>query len=423
MPQNTDRLDAVQILRAVAALAVTFAHTVVPVADLAASQQMPNPLPGAAMANGAIGVDLFFVISGFMMVYTTWDDFGEPRASGRFFLRRLLRIAPLYWLATCALMLYWIPLGTSMKQEGVDVTSLITSFLFIFHQRPNGVWTPVLGQGWTLNFEMFFYASFAIALLFPRRAAVGLLLGMMILSGGIGRFLPTGVPFALRFMSNSLLLWEFAFGVAIAFVYSRGLRMPRSIAALLIAVGIAFFVPTAMAVADPSLGVLSHLAVVPQSLQWGMPCAMILAGAVFMPQLGRNNIFWRTATFIGDTSYSLYLFHGFVMLVFVNQMRWVSVTILALVGPWGCVAFLVVGALLAGAAIYVLVERPMTRTLRRLLERQDGARSTLRMPLRLTPRTVVSPLLPLHSASADTGSSEESFAPNLTVAVPGSRLA
>ena len=61
MPHNTGRLDAVQILRAAAALAVTFAHAYVPVADLAASQKMPNPLPGAAMANGGIGVDLFFV--------------------------------------------------------------------------------------------------------------------------------------------------------------------------------------------------------------------------------------------------------------------------------------------------------------------------------------------------------------------------
>jgi exopolysaccharide production protein ExoZ len=386
MPHNTERLDSIQILRATAALAVTFSHTYVPVADLAASQKMPNSLPGAAMANGGIGVDLFFVISGFMMVYTTWNDFGQPRASGRFFLRRLLRIAPLYWLATCALMLYWIPLGTSMKQESVDVPTIITSFLFIFHERSNGGWTPILGQGWTLNFEMIFYALFAVALLFPRRAALGLLLGVMILFGGIGQYYPsilsTSVPFALRFVFSGFL-WEFAFGVVIAFAYCQGLRISRSIGALLVILGIAFIVPTMMAVADPSLCFHSHLAVIPQSLQWGVPCAMIVAGAVFMPQIGRNNIFCRTATFIGDTSYSQYLFHGFVMLVFVNQMRRVSATVLTLVGPWGCVAFLVVASVLAGAAIYVLVERPMTRTLRRLLERQDGAGSTLRMPLPL----------------------------------------
>jgi peptidoglycan/LPS O-acetylase OafA/YrhL len=74
--------------------------------------------------------------------------------------------------------------------------------------------------------------------------------------------------------------------------------------------------------------------------------------------------------------------------VFANQMRRVSATILTLIGPWPYVAFLVISSVLAGAAVYVFVERPMTRTLRRLLERQETAGSTLRTPLEEVRRMV-----------------------------------
>jgi exopolysaccharide production protein ExoZ len=111
MPHQ-DRLDSVQVLRAAAALAVTIAHTWVWVATACAQNGIPNTVPG--MVTGAAGVDLFFVISGFIMVYTTRKDVPSFRSSRRFFLRRLSRIAPLYWIAMAALALSWLDLGTTM---------------------------------------------------------------------------------------------------------------------------------------------------------------------------------------------------------------------------------------------------------------------------------------------------------------------
>src|SRR6201984_3285306 len=102
MPHQ-DRLDSVQVLRAAAALAVTIAHTWVWVATACAQHGIPNTVPG--MVTGAAGVDLFFVISGFIMVYTTRNDPPSFRSSRRFFLRRLSRIAPFYWIAMATLAL------------------------------------------------------------------------------------------------------------------------------------------------------------------------------------------------------------------------------------------------------------------------------------------------------------------------------
>jgi peptidoglycan/LPS O-acetylase OafA/YrhL len=108
---------------------VTVAHTYTPVADATRNLKMANPVPG--MGTGAIGVDLFFVISGFIMVYTTWDDFGAPGSSIRFFARRLIRIAPLYWIATALLIIlfrYWV--GLSLERQWVDAPTFAASLLF-----------------------------------------------------------------------------------------------------------------------------------------------------------------------------------------------------------------------------------------------------------------------------------------------------
>src|SRR6185437_14170487 len=134
-------LDNIQALRAIAALLVVFVHLAVPVAAL-----------GVAPF-GAGGVDLFFVISGFIMVYTT---VGRPISGAEFLGRRIVRIVPLYWLLTLAVFGIALIAPTLLQFTTASWGQLLKSLFFIPFAKANGDVQPVLFLGWTLNYEMFF---------------------------------------------------------------------------------------------------------------------------------------------------------------------------------------------------------------------------------------------------------------------------
>ena len=153
-------IEGIQILRAVAALMVVLHHA-----------RLSVPGSDAWPSFGAAGVDIFFVISGFVMAYTTSIVSSRPVAevastgllakAGKFLRKRVVRVVPLYWLA-----LLWTSRRDLMHAHiGTD---LVKDFLFLPH--PNNVFhswlAPTLQQGWTLNYEAFFYILFAVAILF-----------------------------------------------------------------------------------------------------------------------------------------------------------------------------------------------------------------------------------------------------------------
>ena len=161
------RCSSIQILRAVAALGVLVHHTAHEVAA-----KTGVTVPFREFVVGAGGVDLFFVISGFVMVYASERLFAQPGASRVFFLRRLARIVPLYWAVTAILVGYVYVAHRIFPPPFITTEGVIASFLFIPWPLPNGVMAPVHALGWTLNYEMFFYAVFALAIMLPRRSAV-----------------------------------------------------------------------------------------------------------------------------------------------------------------------------------------------------------------------------------------------------------
>ena len=113
------------------------------------------------------GVDLFFVISGFVMVYSSETLFGTKGAAIVFFTRRLARIAPPYWLLTA--------IAIPVMSLPIDWGSLLGSYLFIPYRAAAGNITPLYGVGWTLNFEMYFYALFSAVIFLRRNIAVPVL--------------------------------------------------------------------------------------------------------------------------------------------------------------------------------------------------------------------------------------------------------
>jgi exopolysaccharide production protein ExoZ len=150
---KTDHFWGIQYLRAMAALMVVGVHFII---------TFRPDLGGPTAWTLSRGVNLFFVISGFVMVVT-----GTHLSAGDFIRRRIARIVPLYWILTCVIVLRAIVAPNLFKNVVVTGPYFIKSLLFIPFANPAAGDTlkPILVPGWTLNYEMFFYAIFALLLL------------------------------------------------------------------------------------------------------------------------------------------------------------------------------------------------------------------------------------------------------------------
>ncbi|MBC7483865.1 MAG: acyltransferase [Rhizobacter sp.] len=329
---------SVQYLRAVAALMVVWHH---------AREQLPGLklfFPGEF---GPSGVDLFFVISGFIMVATTAAKPGRP---GQFLLRRFVRVVPLYWILTGLLVaLAW---KAPQLFRSVDVTlgHVAASLLFIPHLSPThpGMAWPILVPGWTLNFEMFFYAIFACTLFVQFRRRVWALAGVLVALVAVGVILgPFDSPVASTY--TSALLLEFLLGAGIAQLWVGG-HVIRPFGGALAAM------------------VCGAVLLVWRDAPWP-PLAQICGGGLLVagalnPGLQR----WRSRVLLplGDASYSIYLSHLFSL----GLLRWVwgriDASVVGVAGAWAfMLAALLVGAL-GGCLAFRVVEQPLLRWLYRM---------------------------------------------------------
>lgn len=291
------RFRSIQLLRALAACAVVVLHA--------------YPDPHSQLGNagyGAFGVDLFFVISGFIIAQVA-----QGRGVRPFLRDRLWRIYPIWWIAVLP-WVFMVPRSTQF----------VVSSLTLWPIYPGGYYVPVLKVGWTLSFELLFYAGMTLALL--TRAFVPLLLyGVLLIAS-----LATTSPF-LHFIGSPMAL-EFLMGVLLT-------RLPRQTTlALLVPVGIALVGLTSPATGDPDMTISGHFAL-QRAVQWGVPAAMIVWGALSVEQWFAGARF-DLPVFLGDASYSIYLFHPLIAYGFA--------------APW---PMRVVGAIALGCAMHWLVER------------------------------------------------------------------
>jgi peptidoglycan/LPS O-acetylase OafA/YrhL len=340
-------LKSIQVLRAVAAFGVLTLH--------AATEKITflggEPGPFRNFLLGAAGVDLFFVISGFVMVYSSESLFGRTDGPRKFFLRRLARIAPLYWAVTIAIILYIYAVHGRVLWDIYTPASLVASFLFWPYPRVDGFAFPVHLLGWTLNFEMFFYAVFAAAIMLPRRAAIAVIVVVFAALVTLGRHVTLPLPF--QFWANSIIL-EFCYGMVIALLYREGVRLPRAAAWALGAAAVAGFA----AAATPN----SEWRV----LFWGLPSAALVASCALSESTWRPGPAGRFFGLLGDASYSLYLVHPLTFpLVRWTIGRWFDFSSV----PWLYAAIAYAAAIAASIACYLMFEKPITRALQSRLKR------------------------------------------------------
>ena len=272
------QLLSIQVLRAVAALAVVVEHGRGQL-DYWTGTSLIHATTNAFSA----GVDLFFVISGFIIIISAWDGFGRTEAIAPFALRRLVRIGFLYWLIT----------SIYVATGHYPLDRVVASYLLL---PPHPI--HVLEVAWTLTLEMMFYGLVAAALILPRALALPAIVA--VLAGLTLTSLPA--------YSNPVIL-EFVYGIVIAVAYQNGVRFPARASIALTVIALAAFVALNLYV--PQL---------PRAAIWGGPAALLLAAAALGPALPLTRLTLFAAA-IGDASYALYLIHTPVVRAVSNLAR------------------------------------------------------------------------------------------------------
>ncbi len=288
-----------QALRAAACLLVVLYHAL----DSWGARQSPVRSADSLWPNGAAGVDLFFVISGFVMARSSARLAGAADA-WRFAWRRLRRIVPLYWLMTGAKLLVLAVSGAAVLP---GLWQLAASLLFVPARDAAGLVRPVLGVGWTLEFEMLFYALFATAIWRrPRGPALALLLPPLVALAVAGFFRGPAWP-APGARAKGLVLELWLGGAVAGWAGGR----PRAGAALL-AIGLALLLSL------PQPGPWRFAA-------WGVPAAACLAGAVALEPVAAGRVpGWLLA--VGEASFSIYLLHPFLVPALARGLSWYAPT-------------------------------------------------------------------------------------------------
>lgn len=339
-----------QSLRALAAFMVVFYHArlLTPVGEILSFDW------------GNAGVDVFFLISGFIIAHVARrDDVGRP---GAFLLKRAIRVAPLYWLLTLALFAV-AQKAPSLAGAGgrPDLAMLAKSLFFVPYYNAANEPHPILFMGWTLNYEAFFYLVFAACLLIRREAArlaaASAALAMLVAAGAVLR--PEGA--VGRTYTDPMML-EFVAGMWI----NRGWRAlppravsPHAVAACRVA-GLAAV--TALVAGDylwPDVA---------REVKWGLP-SLLLFLAVMTLERGGVAIGNRWLLLLGEASYAIYLTHPFVIKA--ASLAYARLQIAAL--PIHVAALLVLYAVVAvvGITVHLLVEKPVIRWLRHRLAPRD----------------------------------------------------
>ncbi|AWN39136.1 acyltransferase [Methylobacterium radiodurans] len=340
-----------QILRAAAALMVVLHHLRHELAGLGLAADVLANLPGWA------GVDVFFAISGFIIVHATGPAYDVPGGRRRFLAHRVARVVPLYWLVTLAYLAVALALPRSLGDAGAaasDPAYLAASFLFWPAARPDGSLQPLYGLGWTLNYEMLFYAVFALFLGRGRRATVvwtAAVLAGLVLVGRLAA--PEAAP--LRFWSDPIVI-EFLFGAAIGLAREAGLRFAPPARLALAAAGIVGLV---LLGGDEVAGFA-------RPLRAGLPAACLVAALALAGPSPRPAAWIRPFSRLGDASYALYLVHPFCLRALREAL--VRTGLAVPLGAWGVGALMVAASVAAALLTYRLVERPATRALRGRLD-------------------------------------------------------
>lgn len=341
-PRPRNRLSWLEAGRGIAALLVVLHHAG---SILAEPRFFGRNAFHSHLGNFNVGIDFFFVLSGFIITWAHWRDIGQPAKVGGFLKKRFVRIYPIYWIILLPLCAAYLATPGSGRGSQHDLGNVLLSFTLLPNPQQ-----PILGVAWTLTYEVFFYALFVAVIAFGRRSLPLLMLWpVAIVAAGLAgpRPFPTSFllsPFDLEFVAGAAAAW---------LLRTRSLPFPR----LLMAAGAAIFILSMLfwstSQDDPLVG----------RLVYGGGALLFVLGSVQLEER-RPAALPRLAMLLGAASYSIYLVHPLALSIGSQLIRHslghrisaeVAVLILA---PFACCA---------GVLFHFLVETPLTGWLRRRL--------------------------------------------------------
>ena len=338
-PKGSGEVRSIQFLRGAAALGVLIFHAV--------------NRAGGTFGVGAAGVDVFFVISGFIMWVVTCRTTPAPT---QFLVRRAQRIIPLYWLVTLVTAAAALLAPSAFPAMTPTLGHVARSLLFIPHRDATGLIAPLIVPGWTLDYEIFFYLLFALGLVAPARWRAWCITGALI---ALVLSRPLGDPHNPIWATyTDPILLEFAAGLWLGWFWSKN-RLPGRLGGVaLLCLGLAGFAATAVSGVDVSQA---------RILYWGLPAAALVTGAVSLERGGPIPR-WTALEALGNASYSIYLVHGLAISGALRLLR-----------PFGAVppALLFTVAIVAGVSSGLVCHQLLEKPLLRLLSASQRARRPL----------------------------------------------
>ncbi|WP_180146349.1 acyltransferase [Acinetobacter sp. YH12052] len=314
-------LNNIQVLRAFAAIIVVIFH----IAIAGESYKIPSEILGLTGSFGRSGVDIFFVISGFIMVYTQHNKSTSPV---KFIKDRVIRIVPIYWFYSVLLLMLYLLIPSAFREFEPNKSFILSSFLFssewVFSKH------PLLYVGWTLEYEMLFYVVFSISLVFSELKY---------------RFIiPVLFILLLPLLKNiDFIIYEFLFGMLVAKLYLSG-----------------FLKSQGFLVFGFGLALLYVFLLLPYELHrvllFGLPAFFIVLSVLYLPII-KNKLLLH----LGNASYSIYLIQVFTIPTSYKfgtmYLTFLDANVIAIL------ALLV--TLVGGSLSYICVERPITKFLKK----------------------------------------------------------
>lgn len=332
------RYDGIQALRFFAAFLVVLTHSTLYAIDRLGTG-------GELWHNGARGVDIFFVISGVVMVLSSRRLIDDPNGWKTFVTRRIQRIVPLYWIATTFKLVVVLLAAGLVLHAGMEWGTILKSYLFIPSKKLDGEIAPFLGVGWTLVFEMFFYLIFAAALFLKKN--IYAFVGVVLLAFSFASVFRGESYSAWWFLTDAIIL-EFFMGMVIGYFALKRQFWPSKLSAIAGVAALAFLLFSANI----------NIAPLPRFIWSGIPASIIVWSVMSLEKHIHGRV-PRWVIFFGSASYALYLFHPLISPMAPAVLNKLSLQSF----PLAVVCSTAI-AMISAAIIYQWIELPINNAIR-----------------------------------------------------------
>lgn len=315
-------INNIQILRAWASIIVVLYHAL----GTAASYSQASKYFSMLGSWGIHGVDIFFVISGFIMYYTQVLKDNKP---SKFIKDRIIRIVPIYWMLTSVYLGLYFVIPSLFRDYEPSLEYILSSYFFVTGPLYNK--HPILTYGWTLEYEAIFYLIFFIVMFFHKKLYF-IIASLLIMFA------------CILFPNIRVILVEFIFGMFVAIVYFK--FKSNQFSELLFFIGVLLLVGS----------MFINFTETQRLLYFGLPSTLIVYGLLGMKEL--KNLF---LLFLGSASYSIYLIHVFTLPLFYKF----SSKFMTNLNHDFLIIFSVLFTVFVGCMFYLIVEKPVTNFLKK----------------------------------------------------------